>query len=193
MLAPMKWVTLAHVHLDRVAAPWLIRRFVDPAADFGFVEWGHDGQLPDPSLLAHVPEGATPVGMPGATPLGLHDADGSCFAKVLRAYDLTDPALWRMERLVAAGIRHAFGKPPAADETPEETAIGLALDELGTAYGILYEDAEHLERAFAMYDAVHAMCRVRELPQPVREAAPFLPPQRIPYLRDALGGQPVRG
>lgn len=181
----MQWVTLGHVHLDRVAAPWLVARFVDPEAEFAFVAWGEDGALPGPELLAQVPDGATPLGMPGAD-LGLHDEHGSCFAKVLRRYELDDPALWRMERLVAAGIRHAFGKPPAADETAEETAIGLALDELGSAFGVICDDAEHLAHAFPMYDAVYALCRIAALPDDVRDAAPFLPPQRGPYLREQL-------
>lgn len=182
----MKWVTLGHVHLDRVAAPWLIKRFVDPEGEFGFVAWGGDGELPTPDLLAQVPDGATPLGMPGAE-LGLHDAEGSCFAKVLRHYELDDPALWRMERLVTAGIRHAFGKPPADDETAEESALGLALDELGSAFGVIHDDIEHLATAFPMYDAVYALCRIAELPDYAREAAPFLPPQRGPYLRERLG------
>jgi hypothetical protein len=181
----VKWVTLGHVHLDRVAAPWLVTRFVDPDAEFGFVAWGEDGNLPTPDLLELVPNGATPLGMPGAQ-LGLHDVDGSCFAKVLRHHALDDPALWRMERLVSAGIRHAFGKPPADDETAEESAIGLALDELGSAFGVIYDDDEHLANAFPIYDGVYALCRIAELPDDVRDAAPFLPPQRGPYLREQL-------
>lgn len=182
----MKWMTLAHVHLDRVAAPWLVRRFVDPDAEFGFIEWGMDGRLPSPELAQQVPDGATPVGLPGVV-LGLHDADGSCFSKVLRHYALDDPALWRMERLVAAGVRHAFGQPPAADETPEETTLGAALDELGTALGVVFDDTDHLEHAMALYDAVYAHCQVRELSPEVLAAAPRLPPLRTPYLRDAIG------
>ena len=61
----MKWATRAGVHIDRAACAWLIRRFVDPAAEFVFV---HDG---DP-----VPDGATPFDMPGAD-LAHHGADCS--------------------------------------------------------------------------------------------------------------------
>jgi hypothetical protein len=60
----MRWATLAHVHLDRVAAPWLVLRFVDPEAQFEFIEWGLDGQLPDPVTI--IPDGATPLGPPAA-------------------------------------------------------------------------------------------------------------------------------
>lgn len=182
----MKWMTLAHIHLDRVAAPWLITRFVDPEAEFSYLEWGLDGELPSPDLAREVPAGTTPVGIPNV-PLGLHDADGSCFAKVLRHHGLTDPALWRMERLVSAGIRHAFGRPPADDETAEETMLGAALDELGTALGVVFDDAEHLQQALGLYDAVFALCQMRELPEATLAAAPRLPPLRTPYLRRELG------
>lgn len=182
----MRWMTLAHIHLDRVAAPWLVLRFVDPEAEFAYLEWGLDGELPDPALAAQVPEGTTPLGMPGVT-LGLHDAAGSCFAKVLRHHDLTDPALWRMERLVAAGVRHAFGQPPAPDETPEETTMGAALDELGTALGVVFDDADHLAAALPLYDAVYTHCRLAELSPQTLAAAPRLPPLRTPFLRAAIG------
>lgn len=185
----MKWATLAHIHLDRVAAPWLIRRFVDPDAEFSYIEWGLDGELPGPDLAARVPPGTTPVGIPGVE-LGLHDAEGSCFSKVLRHHSLDDPALWRMERLVAAGIRHAFGQPPATGESDEETALGTALDEFGTALGVVFDDAEHLERALGLYDAVYAHCQIRELPAEALTDAPRLPPLRTPFLRRAIGRAP---
>ncbi|CAM5693875.1 chromate resistance protein ChrB domain-containing protein [Streptomyces canus] len=52
----MRRVTLSHVHLDRVASPWLVRRFVDPTAEFECVEWGQDGRLPDPARLPVCPK-----------------------------------------------------------------------------------------------------------------------------------------
>jgi hypothetical protein len=180
----MRWATLAHVHLDRVASPWLIRRFVDPSAEFEFVEWGLDGKLPDPARL-HLPDGATPIGIPGAK-LGLHDEHGSCFQKVLRAYELDDPALWRMERVIAAGISDALGTPKRPDQTDEERVLGVALNLLGTALGVAFDDAAHLAHAMPLYDAVYEHCRMRELPDDVVTAAPKLPPLRTPYLRDAL-------
>lgn len=181
----MRWMTLAHIHLDRVAAPWLIIRFVDPDAEFSYLEWGLDGRLPTAELAAQVPPGTTPVGIPGVT-LGLHDGDGSCFSKVLRHHGLDEPALWRMERIIAAGVRHAFGKPPAPDESDEETTLGTALDELGTALGVCFDDADHLANALGLYDAVYAHCQIRELSPDTIADAPFLPPLRTPFLRRAI-------
>ncbi|MEH0421481.1 chromate resistance protein ChrB domain-containing protein [Streptomyces sp. B21-083] len=180
----MRWATLAHVHLDRVASPWLVRRFVDPEAEFEFVEWGLDGGLPDPARL-RIPEGSTPIGIPGV-PLGLHDENGPCFQKVLRAYDLDDPALWRMERIVAAGISNALGTPARPDQTEEERVLGTALNLVGSAFGVAYDDAEHLENALSLYDGVYELCRIRGLPEDVVAGAPKHPPLRNPYLRDAL-------
>jgi hypothetical protein len=181
----MRWVTLSHVHLDRSASPWLIKRFVDPEATFEFVTWGEDGQIPQPGDI-ELPEGATPFAVPGAE-LGLHDEHGTGFAKIMRKYDLeSDEGLVAVERIVAAGVRHTFGKDPAADETAEETMLGGALNLIGAGLGLAFDDEDHLVTAFGLYDGVLAHCRMRLLPADVKDQAPFLPPQKIPYLRDAL-------
>jgi hypothetical protein len=180
----MRWVTMAQIHLDRAASPWLITRFVDADASFEFVEWGLDGEIPAPGSLA-IPDGATPFAIPGVE-LGLHDAQGTCFSKIMRRYALADPALVAVERIVAAGVRHTFGKPPAEDETAEETMLGGALNLIGGGLSLAYDDGGHLEAALWLYDGVYEHCRMRLLPDDVKAAAPFLPPQKIPYLRDAI-------
>jgi hypothetical protein len=184
----MRWATLSHVHLDRVASPWLVRRFVDPAADFEFVEWGLDGKLPDSDALV-IPEGATPLGIPGAR-LGLHDANGTCFSKVLRAFDLQQPGLWAMNRIIVAGISNALGSAPPPSMTDTEHALGVALDLLGAAFSLCFDDADHIEAAQPLYDAIYEHCRVGRLPAEVLDTAPFLPPLRVPYLRAALAESP---
>lgn len=83
----MKWATRAGIHIDRAACAWLIRREIDPEAEFMFVA--------DP---AEVPEGATPFDMRGVD-LGHHGGDCS-FETILRRYDLTDPVLWRIAEIV---------------------------------------------------------------------------------------------
>ncbi|MFG2028067.1 chromate resistance protein ChrB domain-containing protein [Streptomyces sp. NPDC048825] len=84
----MKWATRAGIHIDRAACAWLIRRFVDPEAEFVFVT--------DP---AEVPSDATPFDMRGVE-LGHHHGDCS-FETILRRYDLaTDPALNRIAEIV---------------------------------------------------------------------------------------------
>jgi hypothetical protein len=84
----MKWATRAGIHIDRAACAWLLRRFVDPEAEFVFVT--------DP---AEVPADATPFDMRGVE-LGHHHGDCS-FETILRRYDLTaDPALQRIAEII---------------------------------------------------------------------------------------------
>ena len=83
----MKWATRAHCHVDRAACAWLIRRFIDADADFVFVD--------DPD---DVPADATPFDMRGVE-LGHHDGECS-FEAFLRHYELLDPVLWEIGRIV---------------------------------------------------------------------------------------------
>lgn len=172
----MHWVTRSHLHLDRVATPWLIHRFVDPDATFGFAPWG---EAPAEE------QGVVVFGFPGIE-LSSHDAGGTTFAKVLRRYALDDPALERMERIVAAGVRHALGHDPAPDESEDETMLGAALDRLGVGLGVAFDDAEHLERAMGLYEAVYVLCRIAALPEDIPAQAPGSLPARIAFLRSAL-------
>ena len=83
----MKWVTRPGVHIDRAACAWLIRRFIDPAAEFAFVN--------DP---ADIPSHAITFDLRGAD-LGHHGPDCS-FETILRRYELTDPVLWKIAEIV---------------------------------------------------------------------------------------------
>jgi len=83
----VKWTTRAGVHIDRAACAWLIRRFVDPDAEFVFVE---DAE--------HVPADATPFDLRGV-PLS-HHGGGCTFETILLKHDLTDPVLWRIGKAV---------------------------------------------------------------------------------------------
>lgn len=83
----MIWATRAGIHVDRAACAWLLRRFVDPEAEFVFVE--------DP---ADVPAAATPFDMRGVE-LGHHHGDCS-FETMLRHFGLDDPVLWDIARIV---------------------------------------------------------------------------------------------
>jgi hypothetical protein len=83
----MRWATRAGVHIDRAACAWLIRRFVDPAAEFLFV-----------GDATEVPADATAFDMRGVK---LGHVGGDCsFETILRRYELTDPVLWRIAEIV---------------------------------------------------------------------------------------------
>ena len=169
----MKWVTYGHLHLDRAATPWLILRFVDPAAEFTFFDRGSEGGAPD---------GAIGFGIPGSA-FGPHDADGTAFRKVMRTYKVLDPAVHLLERIVAAGVRHALDLEPLDDQNEEESVLGAALDRLGQGLAIAFDDADHLSAVLPLYDALYANCRVRLLPQEIVSQAPAGGTDRVDFLR----------
>lgn len=140
----MQWVTRSHVHVDRVACPWLIRRFVDSEARFLFVP---KSQVP----VVAQEQGAIPFDVPGVE-LGHHE--GMCsFEAILAKYELTDPALLRLARIVhAADIE--------AELRTDELAPGL--EALATGFGLLFpDDQANLEAQFVVYDALYAWCRLK--------------------------------
>ena len=83
----MKWATRAGCHVDRAACAWLVRRFIDPQAEFVFVD--------DPD---EVPADATPFDMRGAELS--HHAGNCSFEVFLDHYELDDPILWDVARIV---------------------------------------------------------------------------------------------
>jgi len=87
----MKWVTRKNANVDRIACPWLIRRFVDPDAEFLFVP------AEEVSAVAER-QGAIPFDVKGAQ---LGHVDGRCsFESIMIKYQLTDPALRRLAKIV---------------------------------------------------------------------------------------------
>lgn len=142
----MLWVTREFLHLDRVAAPWLIARFVDAEARFMYVPWGEEHLAPDD---------AVPLALPGAE-LGPHDSESSTFGKVLRKYEISDPALDRIGRVVQAGIDYVLhGYVPQPEDQDGQIAVGL----LTFAEGIMLtrqDDDAILTASMPIYDALYA-------------------------------------
>ena len=89
----MKWITRSHVHVDRVACPWLIKRFVDSQAEFLFAPKSQVERIAAET-------GSIPFDAPGVE---LGHREGRCsFESILLKYELTDPALARLARIVHA-------------------------------------------------------------------------------------------
>lgn len=89
----MKWVTRSHVHVDRVACPWLISRFIDSDAEFIFVPKSQVEQVAQET-------GAVPYDAPNVE---LGHKNGKCsFESIIERYGLTDPALLRLAKIVHA-------------------------------------------------------------------------------------------
>jgi hypothetical protein len=142
----MKWITREKVKVDRVACPWLIRRFIDPGAEFIFV--------PADRVAATAAElDAFPYDIEGCE-LGHHGEDVS-FNSILKKHGLTDPALVLLGEIVRAADSHP-AKPHPAGEGLRWVASGFSALGLG--------DHEILEREFIVYDALYAECRRRMAP-----------------------------
>ena len=140
----MKWLTRSHVHVDRVACPWLITRFIDNEAEFLFV--------PKNQVSKVVAEtGAIPFDAPDVE-LGHHD--GRCsFESIILKYDLKEPGLLRLAQIV-------HGADVAADIDKEPIARGL--EAIASGFSLRYpEDEENLARQFEVYDALYAWCRLQ--------------------------------
>lgn len=140
----MKWVTRSHVHVDRVACPWLISRFVDSDAEFIFT--------PKSQVEKTAEElGAIPFDIPGAE---LGHKDGKCsFEAIIEKYNLTDRALLRLAKIVhAADVE--------ADLDTDEIAPGL--EAIAVGFSLRFpDDFENLDRQFDVYDSLYAWCRLQ--------------------------------
>jgi hypothetical protein len=139
----MKWVTRARPKVDRVACPWLIKRFVDPEAEFLYV--------PAEQVQAVAErEGATPFDVPGAE-LG-HRGEECSFDAIIRKYGLAerDPALARLALIVRGA------DTPARDLTRESRGLLAIAEGFNAAY---QDDQELLAAELPVYDALYAWCR----------------------------------
>ena len=139
----MKWITREHVKVDRVACPWLIRRYIDAEAEFLFVP------AADVAAVAER-EGATPFDVGGAV---LGHRDGKCsFETIIAEYRLLDrdPALARMAEIV-----HGADVSADLDRVPESRGLKA----IAEGFGLVYPDDHAILAAeFPLYDALHAWC-----------------------------------
>jgi hypothetical protein len=138
----MRWITRSHVHVDRVACPWLITRFIDSAAEFLFVPKSKVMEMAEK-------EGAIPFDTPGAE---LHHRENLCtFDVIIREYQLTDPALLRMAQVINAADTDRLDADPLA----------AGFEAIAVGYGLRYpDDRKNIERQFEVYDALYAWCRL---------------------------------
>ena len=137
----MKWITRSGVKVDRVACPWLIKKIVDPAAEFVFLSHDTDWTSVRDGTVYDVPN----------CELGHHGEDVS-FDSILKKYALTDPALRLLADIVRAADSHPSNPHPAG-EGLRWVAHGFS------ALGL--SDHEILAREFVVYDALYAECQRR--------------------------------
>jgi len=139
----MKWITRSHVHVDRVACPWLITRFIDSEADFLFVPTSRVRQAAEAA-------GAIPF---DAADVELGHRDGKCsFETIIEHYGLKDAALLRMAKIV-----HAADIAAEIDSDP----LARGLEAIAVGYSLRFpDDLENLKNQFEVYDALYAWCRL---------------------------------
>jgi len=139
----MKWVTRERPKTDRIACPWLIRRFIDPDAEIIYA--------PNADVLA-VAEREACYSFDAADATYTHVGNMCSFEKLIDHYNLSsDPALVRLARIVhAADIDEDINTDPAG--------LGLLLIGIG-GLDVEADDQRLLERASFVYDALYAWCQ----------------------------------
>jgi hypothetical protein len=144
----MRWVTRAHVHVDRVACPWLIRRFIDTTAVFKFVIW------PGYSLTA---EDGVPFDFPDIDIPFTHHEGKCTFEVLIDHFNLDDPILRDM-----AFIIHGADVTKDIDQSPNSHGVELILS--GLAH-VSDDDQQAIARGFVICDALYAGLLLRRLRQ----------------------------
>ncbi len=141
----MKWVTRARVKVDRVACPWLIKRFIDADAELLFVPAASVESVAQST-------GATPYDVPGAE-IG-HHGEHCSFDALLDKFKLDDPALRRLALIVRG----------ADTDARSLTVESAGLHAIASGFAALSptqfkDDHALLEAEFPMYDALYEYCR----------------------------------
>jgi hypothetical protein len=141
----MKWITRANANVDRVACPWLIKRFIDPQAEFLFV--------PAADVMATAErEGAIPYDVPNVE---LGHVDGRCsFDSIVLKYNLNDPALAELARIV-----HGADVAEDINITPQSAGLNA----IARGFALLHGEADHekIRLETPMYDALYGWCQSR--------------------------------
>lgn len=137
----MKWITRERPKIDRIACPWLIARFIDPAPQFLYVP------ADDVRRLA-AETGATPYDIPGVEMS--HVGELCSFDAFLKKYALTEPALAQLAAIVRGADTSRL------DLTPQ--SAGLYALSLGLSR-CFADDHEMLRHGMTMYDALYAWCK----------------------------------
>ena len=138
----MQWITRSRVHIDRVACPWLITRFIDSNAEFLFAPGSKVMEIAEK-------EGAIPFDTPGAA---LHHRGDRCtFEALIEDYQLRDEALLRMASVINAADTDRLDSDPLA----------AGFEAIAVGYGLRFpDDRQNVERQFEVYDALYAWCRL---------------------------------
>ena len=144
----MKWITRKDIKVDRVACPWLIKRFVDPQAEFLFVD--------EENLVAQARlQDATPFDAPKIDAIKLNHRGPRCtFEAIIEDYSISDVAVRRLALIVrAADIKGQEGVAPE----------GIGLRSIAQGFAAMgLSDEDRLARQFPVYDALYAFAQSKQ-------------------------------
>jgi hypothetical protein len=137
----MKWITRERPKIDRIACPWLIKRFVDPAAEFIYV--------PKEVVFEEAEKrGAIPYDIPGAE--YSHYGDQCTFDYIVEKHGLSDPALRQIATIVRGADTHRFELAPQS--------AGLWAISAGLSHNCT-DDGEQLKIGLKIYDALYSWAK----------------------------------
>lgn len=139
----MKWATREKAKVDRMACPWLIKKFVDPQAEFLFVS-------PDKVMKVAKEQNAIPFDVPNVE-LGHHD-DKCSFDAIIEKYNLQDKALLELAKIVRGA--------DTANRTLTLESAGLVAIAEGFR-AITKDDFDNMNKQFYVYDALYAFCKIK--------------------------------
>jgi hypothetical protein len=141
----LKWVTREFVHVDRTACPWLIRKYIDPNAEFIFVPTEKINEIVEK-------QGAVPFDAPGVK---LGHRNGRCsFETILEEYHLEDPVLGELAKIVHSA--------DTSDKALASEGIGLDAIMTGARFNAK-NDFEAVEKAAYVYDTLYSYCKYKLL------------------------------
>ncbi len=166
----MKWVTRQYVHIDRTACPWLIKRFVDPEAEFVFVPAEKIAEIVEK-------EKAIPYDAPNVE-LG-HHGEKCSFDSIIEKYKMKDPAVLELAKIVRA----------ADTDKMETVAEAAGLEAIMTGIGMTAKnDQEAIEKAGPVYDALYADSKLKLIREKYKhEIEKMDRNQRREFLKKKLG------
>ncbi len=143
----MKWVTREKAKVDRIACPWVIKKFVDPQAEFLFVPR-------EKVLEVAKQENATPFDTQGAELMHYKEngEDRVSFDAVIKKYGLKDPALLELAKIVRGADANIPNMPK---ESPGLEAAALGFRKTAK------DDFENMKLQFPFYDAMYNYCQQR--------------------------------
>ncbi|MFI5419481.1 MAG: chromate resistance protein ChrB domain-containing protein [Nitrososphaerales archaeon] len=142
-----KWITREKAHVDRIACPWLIKKFVDKNAEFLYVP-------KDKVIELAKQENATPYDAPNIE-LTHYEEDGFehvSFDAIMKKYNLKDPALLKLAAIVRGADAKVPHNPPAESPGLKAAAEGFA--------ALAKDDFDNQRMQFPMYDSYYKYCQL---------------------------------